>query len=147
MHFVHQFQCFEVFLKCVFDFFKTMFFLKNFVCLCVLIDPICFSDQLKLRLKFLGSLFPFQSIETVVSVNRILRIRFLKIQIWLVQTTFSKNNSFKLVFLKLRFSRIFHQYKSIKFVLHKNSEYLQTWLVRPKTHTITCTMFSKEELV
>ena len=33
MHFVHQFQCFEVFLKCVFDFFKTVFFLKNFVSL------------------------------------------------------------------------------------------------------------------
>ena len=33
MHFVHQFQCFEVFLKCVFDFFKTVFFLKKFVSL------------------------------------------------------------------------------------------------------------------
>ena len=33
MHFVHQFQCFEVFLKCVFVIFKNMFFLKNFVSL------------------------------------------------------------------------------------------------------------------
>ena len=36
MHFVHQFQCFEVFLKYVFDFFKTVFFLKNFVSLYLL---------------------------------------------------------------------------------------------------------------
>ena len=36
MHFVHQFQCFEVFLKCVFDFFITVFFLKNFVSLYLL---------------------------------------------------------------------------------------------------------------
>ena len=36
MHFLHQFQCFEVFLKHVFDFFKTVFFLKNFVSLYLL---------------------------------------------------------------------------------------------------------------
>ena len=43
MHFVHQFQCFEVFLKCVFDFFKTVFFPQKF-CepLSASIDPICF---------------------------------------------------------------------------------------------------------
>ena len=47
IHFVHQFQCFEVFLKCVFDFFKTFFFLKNFVSLC-----------------------PFRLIQFVFSINR-----------------------------------------------------------------------------
>ena len=36
MRFVHQFQCFKVFLKCVFDFFKTVFFLKNSMCLYLL---------------------------------------------------------------------------------------------------------------
>ena len=44
MHFVHQFQCFEVFLKCVFDFFKNCVFSQKFCGpLSVSIDPICFS--------------------------------------------------------------------------------------------------------
>ena len=43
MHIVHQFQCFEVFLKCVFVFSKTMFFSKFCEPLFVSIDPICFS--------------------------------------------------------------------------------------------------------
>ena len=56
---------------------------------------------------------------------------------WVCDVMFFKNKVLNPVFSKLRFS-------SIKIVLHKNSKYFQTWLVRPKTHTITCTMFSKE---
>ena len=83
MHFLHQFQCFEVFLKRVFDFFKTVFFLKNFVSLYLLrlIQFVFRSIEIAFKI-FMESLF--------VSINRISRIRFLKIYIWLVQTTFSK---------------------------------------------------------
>ena len=44
IHFVHQFQCFEVFLQWVFVFFKNCVFSQKF-CepLSALIDPICFS--------------------------------------------------------------------------------------------------------
>ena len=43
MHFVHQFQCFEVFLKCVLFFFKTVFFSQNLrEPLSVSIDRVCF---------------------------------------------------------------------------------------------------------
>ena len=57
---------------------------------------------------------------------------------------FSKTQVLNPVFPKLRFSNILHQFSSIKSVLYINSKYSQTWLVKPKTHTITCTMFSKE---
>ena len=57
---------------------------------------------------------------------------------------FSKTQILNQVFPKLRFSNIRYKFSSIKSVLHKNSKYLQTWLVRPKTHTITCTKFSKK---
>ena len=44
MHFVHQFQCFEVFLQCVFVLFKHCVFSQK-LCepLSASIDPICFS--------------------------------------------------------------------------------------------------------
>ena len=58
--------------------------------------------------------------------------------------SFSKMQVLNPVFPKLRFSNILHKFSSIKSVLHKNSKYLQTWLVKPKTYTITCTMFSKK---
>ena len=57
--------------------------------------------------------------------------------------SFSKTQVLNPVFPKLRFSNILHKFSSIKYVLHKNSKYLQAWLIKPKTHTITCTMFSK----
>ena len=71
MHFVHQFQCFEVFLKCVFDFFKTVFFLKNFVSLYQLrlIQSIFWSIEIAFKI-FMESLS--------ISINRISRIRFIK---------------------------------------------------------------------
>ena len=48
MHFVHQFQCFEVFLKCVFVIFQNCVFSQKFCeSLSVLIDPICFSINRK----------------------------------------------------------------------------------------------------
>ena len=56
---------------------------------------------------------------------------------WVCDVMFFKNKVLNPAFPKLRFS-------SIKIVFHKNLKYLQTWLVRPKTHAITCTMFSKE---
>ena len=57
MRFVHQFQCFEVFLKCVFDFFKTVFFLKNFMCLYLLRLIQSFFRSIKIAFKiFMKSL-------------------------------------------------------------------------------------------
>ena len=106
MHFVHQFQCFEMFLIV---FSKTVFFLK-FVSLCqfrliqsvfrsieivlnclrkplsVSIDPICFSIN---RNCFEIVLKNFKE-PLSVSINRNSWIRFLKNHIWLVQTNFSK---------------------------------------------------------
>ena len=58
--------------------------------------------------------------------------------------SFSKTQVLNPFFPRLIFSNILHNFSSIKSILHKNSNYLQTWLVKPKTHTITCTMFSKE---
>ena len=58
--------------------------------------------------------------------------------------SFSKTQVLNLIFPKLRFSNILHKFSSNKSVLHKNSKYFQTWLVKPKTHTITCTIFSKK---
>ena len=60
---------------------------------------------------------------------------------------FSETQVLNPVIPNLRFSNILHKFSSIKYVLHKNSKYSQTWLVRPKTHTITCIMFSKEYLM
>ena len=110
MHFVHQFQCFELFLIFI---SKTVFFLKFCEPLPVSIDPIYFSinrnsfkivqgslylfrliqsvfRSIEIVLKILRSLCLFRSIKTVFSINWNSWIRFLKNQIWLVQTTFSK---------------------------------------------------------
>ena len=58
--------------------------------------------------------------------------------------SFSKTQVLNPFFPRLIFSNILHNFSSIKSILHKNSNYLQTWLVKPKTHTITYTMFSKK---
>ena len=50
--------------------------------------------------------------------------------------SFSKTQVLNPVFPKLRFSNFLHKFSNIKSVLHKNSKYLQTWLVKPKTYTI-----------
>ena len=71
-------------------FFQNCVFPKKF---CV---PLCFDWSnlffwsIEIAFKIFRESLSVRSIETVVSVNRISRIRFLKIQIWLVQTTFSK---------------------------------------------------------
>ena len=60
---------------------------------------------------------------------------------------FSKTQVLNLVFSKLRFSNILPLNFQAPNMFCINSKYLQTWLVRPKTHTITCTMFSNETCV
>ena len=45
---------------------------------------------------------------------------------------------------KFRFQTISSFFSSNKSVVHKIQSIFQTWLVRPKTHRITCTMFCKE---
>ena len=92
MHFVHQFQCFKVFLKCVFDFFITVFFLKNFVSfyLLRLIQSVFQSIKIAFKI-FMESLS--------VSINWISRIRFFKNSYLTCSNHFFK--SFSKLFLSL----------------------------------------------
>ena len=60
-----------------------------------------FFDQSKLRLKFLWSLCLFRSIVTVVSINRILRIRFIKNSDLTCWNHFFKNFSKLFLFVPL----------------------------------------------
>ena len=57
---------------------------------------------------------------------------------------FSKTYVLNPIFPKLRFSIQSLKISTIKCVLHKTQGIFQTWLVKPETHTITCTKFSKE---
>ena len=118
IHFVHQFQCFEVFLKCVFVIFKNcVFFSKilwasfcfdwsnlffdqsklfsNFLRkpLSVLIDPICFSINRNCLKIFKRSLCLFRSIKTDFQSIENHESGFFKNRVWLVQTYFSKKIS------------------------------------------------------
>ena len=83
MHFVHQFQYFELFLN---FFSKTMFFLK-FLRASTSFD---WSNLLFDQSKLFWNCFKIFNESLSVSINRNLWIKFLKNQIWLVQTTFSK---------------------------------------------------------
>ena len=92
MHFVHQFQCFEMFLK----FFQKLCFSLKFLWTFVWFDwSNLFFDQSKL----FWNCFKIFNESLSVSINRNLWIKFLKNQIWLVQTTFSK------LFLSLRLGK------------------------------------------
>ena len=83
MHFVHQFQCFKMFLK----FFQKLCFSLIFLWASVWFDwSNFFFDQSKL----FWNCFKIFNEPLSVSINRNLWIKFLKNQIWLVQTTFSK---------------------------------------------------------
>ena len=91
MHFVHQFQCFEVFLKCVFVIFKTVFFLKTkFEPLSVSIDPIYFSINRNSFKIFKRSLCLFRSIETDFRSIENHESGFLKLEFDLFKHTFQK---------------------------------------------------------
>ena len=66
---------------------------------------------------------------------------------WVWDEMIFTNPRFKTQFSqKFRFQTISFLFfiLSNKSVVHKTQSIFQTWLVRPKTHTITCTMFSKE---
>ena len=77
MHFVHQFQCFEVFLKCVFDFFKNVFFfLKNFVSLYLLQLIQSVFQIIEIVLKFLKKPLSVSINRNWFSINRNSWIRF-----------------------------------------------------------------------
>ena len=144
MHFVHQFQCFEVFLKCVFVIFKTVFFLKNFVSICLfwLIQSVFRSIEIVLKLfkvasayfdwsklildqsklfwnffKFLKKPLSVSINQNWFSINRNSWIRFFKNQIWLVQSTFQKGftNFFSLSETHLKSTQL-----QVKCVLSKN---------------------------
>ena len=84
MHFVHQFQCFEMFLN---FFFQKLCFSFKFVWASVCFNwcNLCF-DQSKL----FWNCFKIFNESLSVSINRNSWIRFLKNQIWLVQTSFFK---------------------------------------------------------
>ena len=117
MHFVHQFQCFEVFLKCVFAIFKNCVFSKNLWAsvlfdwsnlffrliksvlkflrkpLFASIDPICFSINRNCFKFFKRSLCLYRSIETDFRSIENRESGFFKIRVWLVQTYFSERFS------------------------------------------------------
>ena len=64
---------------------------------------------------------------------------------WVWDEMIFTNPKFKTQFFqKFRFQTISPFFLSNKTVLHKTQSIFQTWLVKPKTHTLTCTMFSKE---
>ena len=121
--FAHQFQCFEVFLHCVFVLFKNcvFFFLsKNFVSLCLLRLIQSAFRSIKIVLKFLKKPLSVSINQNWFSINQKSWIRFFKIRVWLVQTYFSKSfsnfslspnwtrltNKFFVVFL-LNFCKVF----------------------------------------
>ena len=109
MHFVHQFQCFEVFLKCVFDFFKTVFLLKNFVSLYLLQLIQSVFQIIEIVLKFLKKPLSVSINRNWFSINRNSWIRFLKYQSLTFQTYFSKrfSNFFSLFELDKASSQFF----------------------------------------
>ena len=97
MHSVHQFQCFEMFQK---KFFQKLCFSLKFVWASVCFDwSTLFFDQSKL----FWNCFKIFNESLSVSINRNSWIRFLKNQIWLVQTNFFK--TFINFFLSLRLGK------------------------------------------
>ena len=94
MHFVHQFQCLEMFLKCVFVIFKNCIFSQKF-CepLSALINPVCFLINRNCFKIFWRSLYLFRLIETDFWSIENRELGFFRIRVWLVQTHFSKSFS------------------------------------------------------
>ena len=101
MHFVHQFQYFEVFLKCVFVIFKNCVFSQKF-CepLSALVNPICFSINRNCFKIFKRSLCLFRSIKNHES-------SFLKTEFDLFKLTFQKKIQ---TFLSLNWTRLTNKF-------------------------------------
>ena len=90
MHFVHQFQCFEVFLKCVLFFFSKLCFSQNFVSLCLFLLIKSVFRSIEIVSKFFDEPLSVSINWNWFSINRKSWIRFFKNWVWLVQTHFSK---------------------------------------------------------
>ena len=90
MHFVHQFQCFEVFLKCVLFFFSKLCFSQNFVSLCLFWLIKSVFRSIEIVFKNLREPLSILINRNWFSINRKSWIRFFKNWVWLVQTHFSK---------------------------------------------------------
>ena len=104
MHFVHQFQCFEVFLKCVMFFFfqKTVFSQKFSEPLSVSIDPICFSINRNCFKIFKEASVCFDQSKLIFDQSKI------------VNQVFKKKSEFDL--FKLTFQKVFQTFLSPRIV-------------------------------
>ena len=93
MHFVHQFQCFEVFLKCVFVIFKNFFFFLKILSkpLSASIDPICFSINRNCFKIFKEASICLDQSKHIFDQSKIVNQFFFKGRVCLVLIYFSKS--------------------------------------------------------